>query len=91
MPTDSQAFISEWKGKPIDGTLSSLCSYIRLTRFPFLPAIVEQVKDGSTLRVRLLLPEGDHQLANITLAGVRSPRCANRPEEVTEPYGEEVY
>ncbi|KAI0093340.1 transcription factor [Irpex rosettiformis] len=71
MPTDSQAFIAEWKGKPID-------------------AIVEQVKDGSTLRVRLLLPEGDHQLVNITLAGVRSPRCANRPEEITEPFGEEA-
>ncbi|KAI0700878.1 hypothetical protein BC835DRAFT_1404699 [Cytidiella melzeri] len=71
MPTDSQAFISEWKGKSID-------------------AIVEQVKDGSTLRVRLLLPDGDHQFVNITLAGVRSPRCANRPEETTEPFGEEA-
>ncbi|KAI0344602.1 transcription factor [Trametopsis cervina] len=71
MPTDSHAFITEWKGKPID-------------------AIVEQVKDGSTLRVRLLLPDGDHQFANITLAGVRSPRVANRPEESTEPHGEEA-
>ncbi|PSR73928.1 hypothetical protein PHLCEN_2v10286, partial [Hermanssonia centrifuga] len=71
MPTDSQAFITEWKGKSID-------------------AIVEQVKDGSTLRVRLLLPDGDHQFVNITLTGVRSPRVASRPEETSEPLGEEA-
>ena len=53
-------------------------------------AIVEQVRDGSTLRVRLLLPDGDHQFVNLTLAGVRSPRFASRPEETTEPLGEEA-
>lgn len=52
--------------------------------------IVEQVKDGSTLRIRLLMPEGDHQFVNITLAGVRSPRVASKPEETSEPFGEEV-
>lgn len=51
---------------------------------------MEQVRDGSTLRVRLLLPDGDHQFVNLTLAGVRSPRFANRPEETTEPLGEEA-
>ncbi|EKM54097.1 uncharacterized protein PHACADRAFT_122832 [Phanerochaete carnosa HHB-10118-sp] len=71
MPEDSQGFITEWKGKSVDG-------------------IVEQVKDGSTLRVRLLLPDGDHQLVNITLAGVRSPRVASKPDETSEPYGEEA-
>lgn len=71
MPTDSHAFITEWKGKAIDG-------------------IVEQVKDGSTLRIRLLMPEGDHQFVNITLAGVRCPRVASKPDESSEPFGEEV-
>ncbi|GJE95916.1 nuclease domain-containing protein [Phanerochaete sordida] len=55
-----------------------------------IDAVVEQVKDGSTLRVRLLLPDGDHQFANITLAGVRSPRVASKPDETSEPYGEEA-
>ncbi|THV02345.1 transcription factor [Dendrothele bispora CBS 962.96] len=71
MPTDSQAFVSEWKGKSLD-------------------AIVEQVRDGSTVRVRLFMPDGDHQMANITLAGVRSNRAATRQGEASEPWGEEA-
>jgi staphylococcal nuclease domain-containing protein 1 len=71
MPTDSHAFINEWKGKEID-------------------ALVEQVKDGSTVRVRLLMPDGDHQFANIALAGVRSPRAASKQGETSEQWGEEV-
>ncbi|KII92084.1 hypothetical protein PLICRDRAFT_50514 [Plicaturopsis crispa FD-325 SS-3] len=71
MPTDSQAFVSEWKGKSID-------------------AIVEQVRDGSTLRVRLLMPDGEHQFANIALAGVRSARASSKQGEPSEPWGEEA-
>jgi staphylococcal nuclease domain-containing protein 1 len=55
-----------------------------------LDAVVEQVKDGSTLRVRLLLPEGDHQVVNLALAGVRAARAAGKPGETSEPLGEEV-
>ena len=51
---------------------------------------MEQVKDGSTLRIRLLLPDGDHQFVNITLAGVRSARVASKPEEASEPFAEEA-
>jgi staphylococcal nuclease domain-containing protein 1 len=54
-----------------------------------LDAVVEQVKDGSTLRVRLLLPEGDHQVVNLALAGVRAARAAGKPGETSEPLGEE--
>ncbi|EPQ57603.1 hypothetical protein GLOTRDRAFT_99467 [Gloeophyllum trabeum ATCC 11539] len=72
MPTDSQGFISEWKGKSIDG-------------------IVEQVKDGSTLRIRLLMPDGDHQFVNIALAGVRCPRSSTSKQgETAEQWGEEA-
>ena len=53
-------------------------------------AIVEQVRDGSTVRVRLLMPDGEHQLANIALAGVYCPRVASKPGETSEPFGEEV-
>jgi staphylococcal nuclease domain-containing protein 1 len=55
-----------------------------------IPAIVEQVKDGTTLRVRLLMPEGDHQMVNIALAGVRSARASTKQGEPAEPWGEEV-
>lgn len=71
MPTDSQAFVTEWKGKPID-------------------ALVEQVRDGTTLRVRLLMPDGEHQMVNIALAGVRSARASTKQGEPSEPWGEEA-
>lgn len=53
-------------------------------------AIVEQVKDGSTLRVRLLMPDGEHQFINLALAGVRCARAASKQGEPSEPWGEEV-
>ncbi|KAF9529408.1 transcription factor [Crepidotus variabilis] len=71
MPVDSQAFVAEWRGKPID-------------------ALVEQVRDGTTVRVRLYMPDGDHQMANITLAGVKSPRASSKQGEISEPFGEEA-
>ena len=52
--------------------------------------IVEQVRDGTTLRTRLLLPDGDHQIVNIALAGVKSARAASKPGEASEPWSEEV-
>lgn len=53
-------------------------------------AIVEQVKDGTTLRTRLLMPEGHHQIVNIGLAGVRSAKASSKQGEASEPWGEEV-
>ncbi|GLB37511.1 putative tudor domain containing protein [Lyophyllum shimeji] len=55
-----------------------------------LDAIVEQVRDGTTLRVRLLMPDGEHQIVNIALAGVRSPRTSTKQGEPSEPWGEEA-
>lgn len=52
--------------------------------------LIEQVKDGSTLRIRLLMPDGDHQFVNIALAGVRCARAGGKPGEVSEQWGEEV-
>ncbi|KAJ2913134.1 hypothetical protein MD484_g7282, partial [Candolleomyces efflorescens] len=52
--------------------------------------IVEQVRDGTTLRIRLLLPDGDHQIVNIALAGVKSARAASKPGEASEPWSEEA-
>ena len=36
------------------------------------------------------MPYGEHQFANISLAGVRSPRVANKPGETSEQWGEEA-
>jgi hypothetical protein len=60
------------------------------TKYPLSPAIVESVRDGTTLRVRLFMPDGEHQFVNITLAGARSPRAASRQGETSEPLGDEV-
>lgn len=55
-----------------------------------LSALVETVKDGSTLRVRLMLPDDTHQIINLSLAGVRSPRASGREGEPAEPWGDEA-
>ncbi|KAN0109313.1 hypothetical protein V8E52_009497 [Russula decolorans] len=55
-----------------------------------LDALVESVRDGTTLRVRLFMPDGEHQFVNITLAGARSPRVASKQGETSEPSGDEA-
>ncbi|KAF8313103.1 transcription factor [Clavulina sp. PMI_390] len=55
-----------------------------------IDALVETVKDGSTLRVRLMLPDDVHQIINLSLAGVRSPRASGREGEAAEPWGDEA-
>lgn len=75
MPENSHAFLSEFKGKPLD-------------------SIVEQVRDGSLLRVRLLLTPKRHQLINLHLAGIKTPRVSggggpNSVDTGGEPFGEE--
>ena len=90
MPLDSQGFISEWKGKQLDGTQTGLlCLHHELT-VPISLAIVESVRDGTTLRIRLFMPDGEHQFVNITLAGARSPRVASRQGETSDHLGDEV-
>lgn len=55
---------------------------------------MEQVRDGSAIRVRLLLENGQHQFINLALAGVKSPRAmSGRDGEsatASEEWGEEV-
>lgn len=57
-------------------------------------AIVEQVRDGSLLRVRLLLSSNRHQLINLHLAGIKTPRVSggggpNSVDTGGEAFGEE--
>ena len=88
MPSDPQTFVSEWKGKVLDGMRSKINDLI--SHFLCNIGLVEQVKDGTTLRVRLFMPDGDHQMVNISLAGIKSPRASTRQGESSEPWGEEV-
>jgi staphylococcal nuclease domain-containing protein 1 len=88
MSEDSQTFVTEWKGKSLDGK-----PFHTSYDYPFdllKLAIVEQVRDGTTLRVRLFMPDGDHQIVNIALAGVRSARPSSKQGEPSDPWGEEV-
>ncbi|WWC90066.1 uncharacterized protein L201_004999 [Kwoniella dendrophila CBS 6074] len=58
-----------------------------------IDAIVEQVRDGTQLRVRLLLDEENHQFINLVLAGAKSPRASAGRENdpsTAEPWGEEA-
>lgn len=90
MPLESQAFVTEHKGKVLDGQPICLSLQVcRVTYFCVL-ALVEQVRDGSTLRVRLYMPEGDHQVVNLSIAGVRCARSSGKPGESAEPWGDEV-
>lgn len=75
MPDDTQSFLAEYKGKPLE-------------------SVVEQVRDGSMLRVRLFLSPRHHQLVNLSLAGVKSPRVAGAggpgSNDRSEEFGEEA-
>jgi staphylococcal nuclease domain-containing protein 1 len=58
-----------------------------------LDAIVEQVRDGTQLRVRLLLDENTHQIINLVIAGAKSPRASvtrDGETQAAEPWGEEA-
>ncbi|WVQ78068.1 hypothetical protein IAT38_000149 [Cryptococcus sp. DSM 104549] len=58
-----------------------------------IDAIVEQVRDGTHLRVRLLLDEHNHQFINLVLAGAKSPRASSARDgdaSNAEPWGEEA-
>jgi len=62
-----------------------------LALLEFFPlGIVEQVRDGSTVRVRLLLSDELHQIVTVSLAGVRCPRIGGKEGEQSEPCAEEV-
>ncbi|EPY50615.1 RNA-binding protein Snd1 [Schizosaccharomyces cryophilus OY26] len=56
-----------------------------------LNGIIENIRDGDQLRVRLLLKPRRHQYINVSLAGVRCPRAThtygNQPATEEEPFG----
>ncbi|KAG2231435.1 hypothetical protein BDF21DRAFT_455425 [Thamnidium elegans] len=72
---DGHAFLSKYKGKPLD-------------------AVIEQVRDGATFRILLILPDQTQQIITLHLSGIKAPSCKrdNAPaddQSVSEPFGEE--
>jgi len=64
MPADSQAFLNDYKGQELDG--KRIATRAERSRADIRhTAIVEQVRDGSSIRVRLLLEDGSHQFVNL--------------------------
>ncbi|KAI8093293.1 uncharacterized protein BX664DRAFT_329393 [Halteromyces radiatus] len=62
-----------------------------------LDAIIEQVRDASTYRVLLILPDQSQQIITLFLSGIKAPSCKrdNLPSDQTdttpsEPFGEEA-
>ncbi|WBW75477.1 Tudor domain and nuclease, Snd1 [Schizosaccharomyces osmophilus] len=56
-----------------------------------LKGVIENIRDGDQLRVRLLLKPRRHQYINVSLAGVRCPRATHtygdQPPTEEEPFG----
>ena len=52
-----------------------------------ISACVEQVRDGSNLRMLLYLPNNTHQYINLNISGIQAPSKVN---DRTEPYFEEA-
>lgn len=88
MPVDSQGFLREHKDNTIEGMRVRYGTLRPVSEC--LSGIVEQVRDGSMLRIRLLLSNSVHQIVNISMAGIRCAKATGKDGEPAEPWGEEV-
>lgn len=76
MPADPHAFISENKDRDFDGeSPDTVWCGVRTMRLHL--AIVEQVRDGTQLRVRLLLDDQHHQFVNLVSSYLHYPYKAD--------------
>ncbi|ORY95214.1 hypothetical protein BCR43DRAFT_458884 [Syncephalastrum racemosum] len=56
-----------------------------------LDAVIEQVRDASTFRVLVTLPDKSHQYLNLMLSGVKAPAAKrDNSDAPAEPFGEEA-
>lgn len=85
----------------VDYSMPESMSFLDEWRGKPVESVVEQVRDGSLLRVRLLLSSRRHQIINLHLAGVKAPRLSSSlgapsavknggVKEPAEPFGEEA-
>ncbi|KAG0258901.1 hypothetical protein BG011_002987 [Mortierella polycephala] len=58
-----------------------------------LTAIIENIRDGSTVRVCLTLPNGEYQYITLMISGIRAPIIRQgiaNTEDLVEPFAEEA-
>ncbi|KAF9104700.1 hypothetical protein BGX27_009982 [Mortierella sp. AM989] len=58
-----------------------------------LPAIIESIRDGSTVRACLTLPNGEYQYITLMISGIRAPVIRQgiaNTEDLVEPFAEEA-
>ncbi|KAF9183792.1 hypothetical protein BGZ51_003746 [Haplosporangium sp. Z 767] len=58
-----------------------------------LTAIIESIRDGSTVRVCLTLPNGEYQYITLMISGIRAPVIRQgiaNTEDLVEPFAEEA-
>lgn len=56
-------------------------------------AIIESIRDGSTVRACLTLPNGEYQYITLMISGIRAPiirQGVSGTEDLVEPFAEEV-
>ncbi|KAF9415074.1 hypothetical protein BGZ94_000197 [Podila epigama] len=58
-----------------------------------LPAIIESIRDGSTVRACVTLPNGEYQYLTLMISGIRAPiirQGVANTEDLVEPFAEEA-
>ncbi|KAF9914354.1 hypothetical protein BX616_008467 [Lobosporangium transversale] len=58
-----------------------------------LPAIIENIRDGSTVRACLMLPNGEHQYITLMISGIKAPiirQGVANAEDLIEPFSVEA-
>ncbi|KAF9348004.1 hypothetical protein BGX26_000533 [Mortierella sp. AD094] len=58
-----------------------------------LPAIIESIRDGSTVRACLTLPNGEYQYITLMISGIKAPVIRQgiaNTEDLVEPFAEEA-
>lgn len=87
----------------VSAALNTPAEFLAKHKKQEIPAIVEQVRDGATVRLRLILDPENHQIINLNMCGVRAPRAPFRQfgqtqtnaqsvapnDSKAEPFGEE--
>jgi staphylococcal nuclease domain-containing protein 1 len=78
----------------VDHNISNAFDFLSEWKGKEIESIVEQVRDGSMLRVRLLLTSRHHQVVNLSLAGIKAPRMSGAggpsSSEPSEAFAEEA-
>lgn len=78
----------------VDHSMGDAAAFLAEWKGKEVESVVEQVRDGSMLRVRMLTGSRHHQMVNLSLAGIKAPRLMGgggpNSGEPSEPFAEEA-